>query len=162
MKAYGWMIIAAFALAGASRLADAAPAASCDERLTVEVGPAVRNPTDIAFLGSLLSNQPDYHLTLQQQDTDSVVVLNLAGPGPADQCRNAIETIRKDARVLSVRVDSETTEVVSMTVPVPQKKKSNLQLACTGVGSLYWAARHPAHAWRVLLPVQPGEEDTCP
>jgi len=27
-----------------------------------------------------------------------------------------------------------------------------------GIGSLYWAARHPAQAWRVLLPVQRGDE----
>jgi hypothetical protein len=27
-----------------------------------------------------------------------------------------------------------------------------------GIGSLYWGARHPAQAWRVLLPVQRGDE----
>lgn len=27
-----------------------------------------------------------------------------------------------------------------------------------GIGSLYWATRHPAQAWRVLLPVERGDE----
>lgn len=28
----------------------------------------------------------------------------------------------------------------------------------TGLGAIYWAARHPADAWRVLLPVAPRDE----
>jgi len=34
------------------------------------------------------------------------------------------------------------------------KESSDWHLSRVGVGSLYWAARHPKHAWRVLLPVQ--------
>jgi hypothetical protein len=33
---------------------------------------------------------------------------------------------------------------------------SNARLPPAGLGSLYWAARHPAQAWRVLLPIQDG------
>jgi hypothetical protein len=35
---------------------------------------------------------------------------------------------------------------------------SGTYVSPAGIGSLYWAARHPTQAWRVLLPVQPGDE----
>jgi hypothetical protein len=31
-------------------------------------------------------------------------------------------------------------------------------VAPAGLGSVYWALRHPAQSWRVLMPVQPGDE----
>jgi hypothetical protein len=79
----------------------------CDVRLTVELTPDVPNPTDGGFLGSLLSNQVEYLLSLRRERSDSLLVLELIGPGPAYRCRKAIETIRRDGRVLSVRVNSE-------------------------------------------------------
>jgi len=148
-------------VAGSFGLAHAGAVVSCEERLTVKVTPEVDNPADLGFLGSLLSGHPDYRLALQQHDEPSVMVLDLTGPGPADQCRNVIETMRKDKRVLSVRVDSENTEVVSMAVPVPKKKESNVHLSCSGLGSLYWAARHPENAWKILLPINPRDPDSC-
>jgi hypothetical protein len=81
--------------------------ASCDVWLTVELTPDVPNPTDEGFLGSLLSNEVDYLLSLRRERTDSLVVLELTGPGPGYRCRNAIEAIRRDGRVLSVRVHKE-------------------------------------------------------
>jgi hypothetical protein len=78
----------------------------CDVRLTVELTPDVPNPTDEGFLGSLLSNQVDYLLSLRRERRDSLLVLELIGPGPAYRCRNAIETIRRDGRVLSVHVSN--------------------------------------------------------
>jgi len=82
----------------------AAAPARCDVRLTVELTPDVPDPTDEAFLDSLLSNQVDYQLSLRQERSDSLLVVELVGPGPAYRCRNAIQTIRRDGRVLSVRV----------------------------------------------------------
>ena len=76
----------------------------CDVRLTVELTPDVPNPTDEGFLGSLLSNQVDYLLRLRRERSDSLLVLELTGPGPAYRCRNAIETIRRDGRVVSVHL----------------------------------------------------------
>ncbi len=35
---------------------------------------------------------------------------------------------------------------------------SNTHVSRTGVGSLFWAAFHPSEAWRVLLPVQSGDD----
>jgi hypothetical protein len=31
-------------------------------------------------------------------------------------------------------------------------------VSLAGIGSLYWAAAHPAQGWRVLLPILPGDE----
>lgn len=85
--------------------AAAATLAPCDVRLTVELTPDVPDPTDAGFLGSLLSNQVDYLLSLRREHSDSLLVLELTGPGPEYRCRNAIEAIRRDGRVLSVQVN---------------------------------------------------------
>ena len=90
-----------------SNTASAAVPAACDVRLIVELTPDVPNPTDGGFLGSLLSNQVDYLLSLRRERSDSLLVLELTGPGPNYRCRNAIEAIRKDGRVLSVHVNKD-------------------------------------------------------
>jgi hypothetical protein len=84
--------------------ASAAAPAPCQVRLTVELTPDVPEPTDAGFLGSLLSNQVNYRLSLHRERSDSLLVLDLTGPGPQYRCRNAIEAIRRDGRVLSVHV----------------------------------------------------------
>jgi hypothetical protein len=84
--------------------ASAAVPAPCHVRLTVELTPDVSNPTDVGFLGSLLSNQVDYVLSLRRERSDSLLILELTGPGPEYRCQNAIEAIRRDGHVLSVHV----------------------------------------------------------
>jgi hypothetical protein len=37
----------------------------------------------------------------------------------------------------------------------PQSPEERSSLAHTGIGSIYWAARNPAEAWRALLPIVP-------
>jgi hypothetical protein len=88
-----------------ARTASAAAPGPCDVRLTVELTPDVPDPTDVGFLSSLLSNQIDYLLSLRRERSDSLLILELTGPGPDRSCQNAIETIRKDARVLAVHVN---------------------------------------------------------
>jgi hypothetical protein len=75
-------------------------------QLTVELWPDVPDPSDPEFLSSLLNNHVGYRLTLQQQRSSTVVVLNLTGPG---RCEDVVETMRKDARVLSVHSDRRRT-----------------------------------------------------
>ena len=87
-----------------SNTAFAAQPAPCDVRLTVELTPDIPNPTDEGFLASLLSNQVDYLLSLRRERSDSLLDLELTGPGPAYRCRNTIEAIRRDGHVLSVHV----------------------------------------------------------
>jgi hypothetical protein len=89
-------------LAGGNAVA-AAPK-PCDVRLSVELTPDVPNPRDAEFISSLLNDQVDYRLTLLREASDTGIVLELTGPGPAYRCKQVIDVIRKDARVLSVHV----------------------------------------------------------
>ena len=116
MKITHWLTLAAAALitvlevlvfAAVSGTTDAASPPGCDMRLSIELTPDVPNPRDAGFLSSLLSNHPDHSLTLQRQDNGSVIVLDLMGPGPDYRCRNVVETMRRDARVLSVHVQHD-------------------------------------------------------
>jgi hypothetical protein len=157
-------------LAAPIGIADAASPEPCNMHLSVMLTPDVPNPGDLGFLSSLLSNQSGYRLTLERQGRGSVLVLDLSGPGPDDRCRNVIETMRRDAHVLSVDVErvvahaadvpavSDDTQTVSIVTNASRKDdRANTHLSLAGLGSLYWAARNPAHAWTVLLPVQPGD-----
>jgi hypothetical protein len=38
-----------------------------------------------------------------------------------------------------------------------RKESSDWHLSLVAIGSPYWAAYHPRHAWRVLLPIQPDD-----
>jgi hypothetical protein len=85
-------------------LADTARAAVCDRSLAVELTPDVPNPRDSGFLSSLLSNQVDYRLVFRGKADDTNIIVELIGPGPAYRCQEAIDTLSRDARVMSVRV----------------------------------------------------------
>jgi hypothetical protein len=89
------------------RTAAAAAPAECDMRLSVELTPDVPNPRDEGFLSSLLNNHPGYQLSLQRQGDGSLIVLDLTGPGPEYRCENVVETMRRDARVLSIDLQAQ-------------------------------------------------------
>ena len=101
-----WAALILIAALG-STVAAAAPPAPCDMRLSIELTPDVPNPGDMGFLSSLLGNHSGYQLTLRRLRDGSVIVLELTGPGPEYRCRNVVEAMRKDGRVLSVRVHEE-------------------------------------------------------
>lgn len=95
------LLIAAICACG---LAEASPRMTCAERLTIKLTPDIPDPSDPGFLSSLLSNQVGYQLLLRGKSDDSRIVLDLIGPGPGYRCRDAVRTLSKDSRVLSVRV----------------------------------------------------------
>ena len=101
-----WGALILIAVLGSSAAA-AAPPAPCDMRLSIELTPDVPNPGDLGFLSSLLGDHSGYQLTLRRQRDGSVIVLELTGPGPEYRCRSVVEAMRKDGRVLSVRVHEE-------------------------------------------------------
>jgi hypothetical protein len=116
MKTYRWLtLVAAVLITGiaslifvaASGTVHANPPAACDVQLSAVLTPDVPDPGDPGFLSSLLNNHPGYRLTLMGQGRGSVVDLDLSGPGPEDRCVNVIETMRKDSRVQSVRLQRE-------------------------------------------------------
>src|ERR1700756_4486904 len=88
----------------ASNTALAGTPVQCTVRFTIQLTPDVPNPADPGILSSLLSNQVDYRLILRRQRSDTLLDLELTGPGPSTRCRQAIEAIRRDGRVLTVHV----------------------------------------------------------
>jgi len=96
------LVSLALASAAASTAATASAPRPCDLQLTVALTPDVPNPSDPGFLSSLLSNYPSYQLILLQQRDSSIIGVELTGPGPESGCRDVVETMRKDGRVLSV------------------------------------------------------------
>jgi hypothetical protein len=103
MKTYPLITLVAALLI--SMTTSAAVPAPCHVLLTVELTPDVPDPTDTGFLGSLLSNQVNYLLSVRRELSDTHLVLDLTGLGPDQGCQNAIEAIRRDGRVLSVHVN---------------------------------------------------------
>ena len=85
----------------------AAASPVCDMQLNVELTPDVPDPFDSGFLSSLLSNQTSYRLTLLGRRAGSVIVIELTGPGPEYLCRDVVDAMRKDGRVLSIHLDQE-------------------------------------------------------
>lgn len=140
----------------AAQTAAASPAMSCDVQLTVELTPDVPDPSDVGFLSSLLNNHPGYHLKLLRAIDPALIQLELSGPGPGYLCVGVVDTMRKDGRVLSVRIDAD--PEVSANSPTALSREEFPSVENTGIGSLYWAARHPRQAWKVVLPIHSGEK----
>ena len=63
-------------------------------------------------------------------------------------------TVGRAAAAEPPTADGETPTVVTVTAAPGGPPGTHLLRA--GLGSLYWAARHPAQAWRILLPIQDG------
>ena len=71
----------------------------------------------------------------------------------------------RTAAAAEVHCDLQLTVELTPDVPDPSDAgflsspaEQRLHVSNAGIGSLYWAARHPSEAWRVLLPVQAGDE----
>jgi hypothetical protein len=103
----------------ASNIAAASPAV-CNMRLSIELTPDVPDPLDSGFLSSLLNNQVSYRLTLLGRQPGSVIVTELAGPGPEYRCQNVVEAMRKDGRVLSIHFDQDTAMRATLDLRPPE------------------------------------------
>jgi hypothetical protein len=49
--------------------------------------------------------------------------------------------------------ESDQAETIAISVAPRMPENPDTRPTVTGIASLYWAVRHPAQAWRVLLPV---------
>lgn len=153
--------VAAILLLG-SAAAQAQPPPDCAMRLVVELTPDVPNPQDAGFLSSLLNAHPAYRLNWVKQVDMSFIELDLTGPGPLDRCEEVVDTMRRDGRVLSVYSEPEETSTVSVAANREPPETARVSVSPYGFGALYWAARNPTQAWRILLPVQPGATEATP
>ena len=147
------VMVVLFSLVGV-RAAYATTPAPCTMRLALALTPDVPHPSDTSFLSSLLSNETDYELAWVRQTNPSDIVVDLRGPGPADQCRRVVETMLRDGRVLSIQPDTDEMSSVAVTA---DRAHSDLHISRSGLGAIYWAARHPAQGWKILLPASPED-----
>jgi hypothetical protein len=76
--------------------------APCALRLSVELTPDVPDPGDGGFVSSLLGDHTGFRLILRRVVDDTHIDLDLSGPGPDDNCRDVVKSMREDGRVLSV------------------------------------------------------------
>jgi hypothetical protein len=77
---------------------------ACSVHFVAELTPDVPNPRDSGFLSSLLSDNTGFRLYLQHVIDDTHLDLLLMGPGPKRNCREALDSIRKDSRIASIQV----------------------------------------------------------
>jgi hypothetical protein len=141
--------------------AAAMPDERCDIHFTAELKPEVRDISDGGFLSSLIQTQTAYRLELLRAADTSVIELELTGPGPGYRCEDVIETMRKDERVLSIRVDTNAARPASeANWPSSSGKSWGTHLSERGLGAVYWAVHHPEQAWRILAPIQPRDAAT--
>jgi hypothetical protein len=60
-----------------------------------------------------------------------------------------------DSPQATAPIDAEDSPAfVIVGAPQLQEMQSHTHVPQTGIGSLYWALRHPTRAWRILLPEQ--------
>jgi hypothetical protein len=99
--------VALLALAGVGRTAadePPGPPPNCVLHLRVELTPDVPNPRDSGFVSSLLGDHADYQLSLRHVIDDTHLDMLLFGPGPKRNCREVVDSMRKDARVVSIDI----------------------------------------------------------
>jgi hypothetical protein len=72
---------------------------------------------------------------------------------PAIAGPSALALTPIDANGAPTDADDTPALVIVSTTQRPEMQ-SDIHVPSTGIGSLYWALRHPARAWRILLPEQ--------
>jgi hypothetical protein len=76
----------------------------CVLHLVVSLTPDVPDPRNSGFVSSLLGDNTGYQLLLQHVIDDTHLDMLLFGPGPERNCRQVIDSMRKDARIRSIAV----------------------------------------------------------
>jgi hypothetical protein len=80
------------------------PPSRCSVHFIAELSPDVPNPRDGGFVSSLLGDHSGYRLYLRHVIDDTHLDMLLLGPGPKRNCRDVVESIRKDSRIQSLEV----------------------------------------------------------
>ena len=64
-----------------------------------------------------------------------------------------VHSIPRLDRITAPAGSQEPKDIPALGAPLPAERGSDLHVSGTGIGSLYWAIRHPAKAWQVVLPI---------
>jgi len=115
------LVTVAMQFVAASGSAAATVATPCDVRVRIELTRDVPQPLDTRFVSSLLSTHSSYWLTLRQQDPydPSAITADLMGPGADAGCRQVVDAMRNDARVVSVEVQGDPEDSAGPAVSAP-------------------------------------------
>jgi hypothetical protein len=97
-------VLAVAATGAASAQDTAAAPLRCSVHFTAELTPDVPNPRDPGFVSSLLGDHGGYRLFLRHVIDDTHLDMLLVGPGPKRNCRDVVESMRKDSRIQSISV----------------------------------------------------------
>ena len=81
---------------------------------------------------------------------------------PAGVRRTTLDLRPPDLQSLHVQtlqpaVTTESDEIAAIAIaaaPLLSEESPDIQPPPAGIGSLYWAVRHPTQAWRIVLPIQ--------
>jgi hypothetical protein len=82
----------------------------------------------------------------------------------AAPARGALDLRAPDLRsvqwqdLLRATAPADSDEAPAVAVVAASSEKSNTYLSLAGIGSLYWAARHPARAMESVLPMESGDD----
>src|SRR5882724_8316562 len=106
-------------------------------------------------------------LQAPQPELGAVITNQGANPhNAAAPAKERLDLRPPDLRSVHAQLDTEAAPpadagepqiVAVMGTASPADDSSNTHLSRTGIGSLYWAARHPAQAWRERLRSAPGD-----
>jgi hypothetical protein len=64
-----------------------------------------------------------------------------------------LQSIPRLDQITAPAGSQEPKDIPVIGAPLPAERGSDLHVSGTGIGSLYWAFRHPAKAWEVVLPI---------
>ena len=69
--------------------------------------------------------------------------------------------LRDVSAAAEVTSPSDSQEPEDIAITGGPKDTSNLHISETGIGSLYWAFRHPRGAWKIVLPMSTDDSTTA-
>jgi hypothetical protein len=101
---------------------------------------------------NLPSAQPNLRAVISEQDANTRNAPSLAHE-PLDL--RAPDLIQAQLPPVSTNLADSAKGLRVVIAGSPQSPEERSKLTRTGIGSIYWAAHHPAEAWRVLLPIVP-------
>jgi hypothetical protein len=132
-------VLEELAVAQAGTATQAATAAPCDMRLRVQLASDVPDPRDGKVISALLGNHSAYELIRQrpEPETSSVVAVSLRGPGPATVCREVVESIRLNPRVVSIEVQQDAAGVAPSASAEPALRGVQPAGAAQPVGTVH-------------------------